>query len=147
MIAGILISIGTTTLQVTEIARYGAKMMPYVVAVALFILGAVIFRQGRRTLAASGSQTNNAGDTKKTFLPSLPVMLTFFLLAFYVLAIEPIGFPLATFAYVLMQTFVLSDFDKRKLPIAFLIALVGSVTIHYIFTNYFYVLLPSGILG
>lgn len=149
MAVGILIGIGAMTLQVTSIARYGARMMPLVVASSLFVLGLTIFLQGRRVEKAERDSAGEQAEAemKKPNIPSLPVTLTFILLAAYVLAINPIGFPIATFAYVLAQTYILSNFNKKKLFQAALIALIGTVSIYYIFTSYFHVLLPSGIFG
>lgn len=149
MAMGVLVGIGGATLQVSSIARYGARMMPLIVASALLVLGLRIFLRGaKQGKGENGPADGAAGpEAARPAGSSLPVTLTFVLLAAYVLAISPIGFPVATFFYVLAQTFILSNFDKKKMFQAFFVALIGTASIYHIFTKYFHILLPSGILG
>lgn len=77
------------------------------------------------------------------------VVYTFLLLIFYAILMEPLGFVLSSILYVFFQIWVLTPIDKRDSKMKFIsggLSIVFSIGLYYLFTEYFMVLLPAGIL-
>ena len=77
------------------------------------------------------------------------VIYTFVLLILYAALMKPIGFVLASILYIYFQIWTLTPLHKRtqKLKkVALLLAILFSIGLYYIFTRYFMVMLPEGIL-
>ena len=77
------------------------------------------------------------------------VVYTFLLLIFYAILMEPLGFVLSSILYVFFQIWVLTPIDKRDSKMKFIsggLTIVFSIGLYYLFTEYFMVLLPAGIL-
>ena len=78
------------------------------------------------------------------------MIITLALIAVYIFCLEPIGFLLSTFVYLVIQMLVLADESHRKkkdILLFVLLSLVVSAGIYLLFTRVFYLMLPSGLLG
>ena len=67
----------------------------------------------------------------------------------YTLLMEPLGFVISSILYVFFQIWVLTPIDKRDSKMKFIsggLSIVFSIGLYYLFTEYFMVLLPAGIL-
>ena len=74
-------------------------------------------------------------------------LMTVGIIFLYILALPRLGFILASFAYITLQVFVLSNFNRRFTLLGGGIAAVFSVGVYLVFTRYIYIMLPPGILG
>jgi len=79
----------------------------------------------------------------------LKLLLSLLFLFFYFLFYQRIGFILSSIFYLVAQSFLLTEKGKRKKWALFIILFsIGvSVLIYFIFTRYFTLFLPRGILG
>lgn len=79
----------------------------------------------------------------------LSIIETIGCLALFALTMQPLGFMLSAFIYMVLQMTVLTKKAERKKKIIFIIILsaVLSAAIYYLFTKGLSLMLPAGILG
>ena len=75
------------------------------------------------------------------------VLLTIGAFGIYVMLFETLGFPLATFIYMMAQMPIMAPRERINIPLFTAIALVTSVGVYYIFKFWLDVMLPAGLLG
>ena len=77
------------------------------------------------------------------------IIMTIIALALFALLIEPLGFLISSFIYMVLQSFVLTLKQERKKKAVFIIILsaVFAVAVYLIFTRGLGLMLPKGILG
>ena len=67
----------------------------------------------------------------------------------YAALMKPVGFIITSIIYVFLQILILTPIKKRSrkvMGIAAVMAVTFSTVLYYVFTKYFMVLLPPGIL-
>lgn len=79
----------------------------------------------------------------------MSIVLTIASLAVFSALIEPLGFLISSFIYMILQSFILTLKEERKKKAVFIIILsaVFSVAVYLIFTRGLGLMLPKGILG
>lgn len=79
----------------------------------------------------------------------MSIVLTIVSLAVFSALIEPLGFLISSFIYMILQSFILTLKEERKKKAVFIIILsaVFSVAVYLIFTRGLGLMLPKGILG
>ncbi|MBR1918037.1 MAG: tripartite tricarboxylate transporter TctB family protein [Spirochaetales bacterium] len=133
----------TNKFNVSSISSYGnPATVPRIILILLFIMSAL-------TMVGAIRKENGDGENReeRSLEQKLPEYLTFVLLVVYVFTVKPIGYVISTAIYLLLQMYVLSCFEKRRLWLFALIAIMVSPLLYYIFRAFFDVLLPAGILG
>ena len=133
----------TNKFNVSSISSYGnPATVPRIILILLFIMSAL-------TMIGAIRKENGDGENReeRSLEQKLPEYLTFVLLVVYVFTVKPIGYVISTAIYLLLQMYVLSCFEKRRLWLFALIAIMVSPLLYYIFRAFFDVLLPAGILG
>lgn len=133
----------TNKFNVSSISSYGnPATVPRIILILLFIMSAL-------TMVGAIRKENGEGENReeRSLEQKLPEYLTFVLLVVYVFTVKPIGYVISTAIYLLLQMYVLSCFEKRRLWLFALIAIMVSPLLYYIFRAFFDVLLPAGILG
>ncbi len=139
---GIIMLIETRNIRALMLMEFGPKIMPRIYSVGLIGLGAAIAIIGavRARQHPSASQSSHMGpiDGKK-------VALTMGLIAFYVVALRPLGFLVTSIIYLFFQILVLGGAANkwRLLPYA-LISLVVVFGVYALFFGVFRVFLPPG---
>ena len=130
------------------VARIGSAFVPQLAATLLALLSIVLILQsvlqasrGTSMVEKSTEQETEAASKRKK-----RVRMTFLLILFYLIFLEPIGFLLTTALYLFLQFWVLAR-RKPNLPLYGIIAVSTSVIIYYLFVKVFVLLLPAGILG
>lgn len=134
------------------VARIGSAFVPQLAAALLGVLSIVLILQSvhrapkgsiaetTKTASLTEQETETASNRKKR------VRLTFLLILFYLIFLEPVGFLITTALYLFFQFWVLSR-RKPNLPLYGIIAVFTSVIIYYLFVKVFVLFLPAGILG
>ena len=79
----------------------------------------------------------------------MSIVLTIVSLAVFSALIQPLGFLISSFIYMVLQSFILTLKEERKKKAVFIIILsaVFSVAVYLIFTRGLGLMLPKGILG
>ncbi len=134
------------------VARIGSAFVPQLAATLLGVLSIVLILQSvyrtpkgsiaerTKTASLTEQEAETASNRKKR------VRLTFLLILFYLIFLEPVGFLITTTLYLFFQFWVLSR-RKPNLPLYGIIAIFTSVIIYYLFVKVFVLFLPAGILG
>ena len=118
---------------------FGVTFMPRLTAMLMAIIAMVVIYNG---LAKLRKAPEPGG------IPvSRGLILTIILIFFYILFLNRLGFILNTFAYIVAQAYILSNFEKQRLWLWAIIAAVFSTSIYFLFTRVIYIMLPAGILG
>lgn len=138
----------TSAFASSSISAYGnPAVVPRITILIILVLSVLILSDGVRAMRGQAT-AGEAGCKKQTFLKEqLPEILTFLLLAVYVILIKPVGFVITTAVYLGLQMYILSCFDRKKIWLFALIACVISPALYYGFRTCFDVLLPAGILN
>lgn len=125
-----------------------ADFFPRLIAALLVVLGVILLITGLK----KAKQYQDDGEKDLPFWKndgSVSMLETLALIAAYVLLMKPLGFIIATFAYLVAQMYVLTPKDKRtkkNLVLFVLISLVASFAVYLLFVKVFYLMLPAGIL-
>lgn len=125
--------------------------IPYLWGGVLLVLGLWItirgFRKRKKYLAEGGKIEKTT--FKEALMERREVVASFIALGLYVGLMGPLGFVIATIAYVFAQILILTPREKWKknyLPAA-ITAVVTGVALFYIFRYLLNVLLPVGVLS
>ena len=128
------------TMQLPRRGSVDATFFPYALAWAMIGLGALhCFVTLRRSdfAAALGGRMQTA--------QKLTVLATLGLVALFILALRPLGFPIAASGFLFVQFIVLTPAgQKPNLPLYALLAVVSSAVIFALFRYGFNLLLPAG---
>lgn len=143
----------TTTLTFKKLttSQVGPAFMPQVIAVLIALMAVAIIIQGVRNVKAERGKKASTDvvvtkkDTKNE-VTYRPVILSFALMAVYVVVMPFVGFLITTAVYMFIQMMILSDKPERKWLLFVTVSVVASASIYYVFRNVFYVMLPNGFL-
>ena len=177
IVVAILYLIGTLSIKTVNIfgvTVVSSSTIPRVLGVLLLILSVVLLIKtlttGKNSQAqaekvevqASGAVTSEDGqlDIAKSLeeaensegegdVDYLSIVLTLASLILFTILLDPLGFILSSFIYMVLQTTILTKKAVRlkKLPITIVFSLVFSVVVYFLFTKGLSLMLPAGILG
>jgi putative tricarboxylic transport membrane protein len=121
----------------------GAGAFPMLVhgLLILMLAGAIIGSLRQIPMAA---YSNFAGQIIRWARMRYLVLLMFLALVVYVTAMPIIGYPLATFAFLLTFLLLLSPRTKMAVFLSVVLALIFSVGLNWLFAEVFNVFLPRG---
>jgi len=118
-------------------------VMPLIAAAAMSGSGLVILRN---TLHMKRPEISPGSTLSRQFLrrvTPLPIVLFTALIVVYMLALEPLGFVLSSFAFLVASMFALGS---RRILFTVVVSAVSLAAIYVIFQTAFAVVLPEGIL-
>lgn len=129
-----------------------ARTVPKIWGIGLLILSILLIFRSIYKIFKTKKAVNN--DRNRYIINKIKeqreVVYTFILLILYAAFMDFLGFILASIIYVFLQIWTLTPLDKRNAKMKItsgILALTFSFGLYYIFTEYFMVLLPSGILS
>lgn len=143
VLASIIMFFETRNIRAFKIMKFGPKVMPRLLSIALFIVGVAIVLTGLLRLRRIHGAAEAPGGAVAS-IDYKRVAATMVLIAAYVLALRPLGFVLVSIVYLFCQFVVLGGAAKLRLPIYGLLSLGVSLGIYYLFYFAFNVLLPPG---
>jgi len=143
VVGAIMAGAGIVYLRMTAAlpARDGvdAGTVPSILAWMMIALGLIEMVGAMRRPAATEVETRAASSGLVT------VALTLLLIAGFIAALRPLGFPIATAVYLFLQFLVLTPQSaKRSVPLYAGLAIASSVLIFATFRYAFDLLLPAG---
>ena len=128
-------------IRITRVSLIHSAAYPKVMAALLFLLSAVQLFVAFRRLK-QGVRV----EEEKTHREYRGVAQTLFLVIAYVVALEPLGFPISSSLYIFLQTLIMCPPDKVR-PARFgLIAVVASGVIYAVFRYGLDLMLPLGFI-
>lgn len=143
----------TTTIKIFGGATGGvnARTVPEIWGSCLLILSIILIVRSIYGMAKAKKNPTlpEQGNFIKNLIDKREVVYTFTLLIGYAALMKPVGFIITSIIYVFLQILILTPIKKRSrkvMGIAAVMAVTFSTVLYYVFTKYFMVLLPPGIL-
>ena len=149
ILAAVGLFAASLTIQSLSLNLIKADLFPKMDAILLGILGIALLWDGLRK-AGQASEESKGEEKSGMSQGTRCMIITLALIAVYIFCLEPIGFLLSTFVYLVIQMLVLADESHRKkkdILLFVILSLVVSAGIYLLFTRVFYLMLPSGLLG
>lgn len=137
ILVSVLIFIAGLGLPEPALEPVGPAAFPIWTAIILFVLSAIVLFR-----AATGRVQPKTSPEHRQRSDLVIYMIALTAIYGAVMNLGWMGFRWATVIYCFVLTFVLFDFDKRKIPAAIILALVLGIGVHYIFTRILYIDLP-----
>ncbi|WP_180994104.1 tripartite tricarboxylate transporter TctB family protein [Bacillus sp. Marseille-P3661] len=146
-LVAVVLYVATYSIQSFTDAGYGVTFVPRVVAIIIAFLSLLVLIQAIKNAKAN---SNDVVEKDSEYAPNYKsTFLTFVLIIIYMIMLQPVGFILSTTLYLVLQMFILSNFnrDRKKIILFITISTISSVSLYFIFVNLLSVILPAGILG
>ncbi len=132
-------------------AAFGPDFYPMLIAVIVVALCALLFffdlyaLVKKRGTSGPVSETSRSGEKKQT----KTVLVTLLFIVAYIALLDILGFILTTFLYLTLQISLLSPhaLTKRSILLYGGLSAVFAAAVYFIFTEFFLLMLPAGILG
>lgn len=132
------------TMNLPRKGTIDASTVPYVLAVALCLLGFLQLLGARKAVQPEADPDEGA---PKTVADYPTVLKTLALVAFYIALLETVGFLIMTVLYLYAQFTVLTPHDQKVKHLSYAItAVIASIAIYFTFRHGFDLLLPAGFL-
>ena len=145
VILSVILLFSTESFNTSSISAYGnPATVPRIILVLLAAISVMILISGILKVRKEGDTDESA---KPDMNERLPFILTFILIAVYILSVSILGYIVSTTIYLFLQIFILSCFSKKRLVLNVIIAIGTSVILFCIFRYGFDVFLPRGIFG
>ena len=150
IVLAILMFLASLTIKSLALNQIRADFFPKMDAVLLGVLGLILLIDGLKKAKQMSTEDTEECDNKPLTSGTRCMLETLALIAIYIFCLEPIGFMLSTFFYLVVQMTVLADNDHRKkkdIIVFIIISAIVAVCVYMLFTRAFYLMLPRGILG
>lgn len=125
----------------------GAGAFPRLVLALLGILCIAAMAGSARKLVRLGAPHDIGRRARTLLVANRLVVVVFVLFAAYLAVLRPLGFAIATFAFLLLAQLAIAPRRWQSLAIALAVALVFSFGLNWLFASVFTVFLPRGLLG
>lgn len=149
LVSGVMF-VATLSFKKMTTTQIGPAFMPQVISILIALVSLAVIYEGYKKVKAgkevdSSIKNDDAEGTDKG-VSYKPVIVSFILMAFYVVIMPVIGFLITTAVFMFIQMMVLSSKLERRWLLFAVVSVVSSVIIYYVFRNVFYIMLPSGLL-
>lgn len=137
----------TLTIEVKDFSTVaGARLVPYICSVILAVCAVILLVRAVREQKKNDAREEEEADAQPRSNYK-NVVITLALIVVYAVFFAILGFILSTILFVTAQVFVLMPVKSKKNFIHAMIAgVVVSVLVYLLFTNIFFVMLPTGTL-
>ncbi|MDW0116126.1 tripartite tricarboxylate transporter TctB family protein [Sporosarcina thermotolerans] len=150
LVVSVIMFSATLSFKKLTSTAVGPAFMPQIIAGLIALMAIAIIIQGIRSVKAEREKESSADAVvekdPKDEVTYRPVILSFILMAVYVVVLPFVGFLITTAVYMFTQMMILSDKPERRWLLFAVVSVVSSATIYYVFRNVFYVMLPNGFL-
>ncbi|MCM3636605.1 tripartite tricarboxylate transporter TctB family protein [Sporosarcina luteola] len=149
LVSGVMFTATLSFKKMTTTA-IGPAFMPQVISILIALVSLAVIYEGYKKVKAAKEvdSTIKAEDAEAVDkgVSYKPVIVSFVLMAFYVVIMPIVGFLITTAVFMFIQMMVLSSKLERRWLLFAVVSVVSSVIIYYVFRNVFYIMLPSGLL-
>ena len=130
----------TSQLPDSPVGGLGPRFAPNIIAAITFGVALLLTITSIQEIMRTRAEAE-----EKEQLEYRRVFLSMFVFCCYVYSFGPLGFPVATFIYLVAQMVVMAPKEKVNIPLFLFIALVTTGLVYYLFRYQLDVLLPQGI--
>ncbi|MBT9146243.1 MAG: hypothetical protein DDT42_02125 [candidate division WS2 bacterium] len=149
LVFGIAMLVGSLAMgDLGLVGAAGPGVMPKITSIALIGLSVGLLIQSWTEMKSV--KTKGQEETARTKVDKKTVFGTIVILLVYSVMIVPLGFMISSIFYIFCQSILLRtnlNLNKKQIIIIALISVIVSFVINYVFTEYFALALPRGILG
>lgn len=153
LVYGSFLLLGSLLIKNSGLTTLGAGFIPKLISIAIIVLSAILVIQSFFEIKLTKGQDDNLTQVDKTNkidkTDKKTVLMTITILIIYVALIKPIGFIIMSIPYLFCQMLLLekNKLYKNKIIIFMIIAVATPFIINFIFSKFFTLMLPQGILG
>lgn len=149
-VAGFLF-VSSFFVQTSTVTTLGPEFMPRLISVVIFLLGLLnlktavqdfqfLKKQGKLTPAPESRTWKDAFYGNLDWVSGALMMV-------YVIGISMFGFLLPSIVYMFLQILLYTTMQKRNYALYVVVSVVIPSAVYFLFRNYFFLMLPKGILG
>ena len=151
LLIAVFLFIASFFVETSTVTTLGPEFMPRLIAVIIFLLGLLNLNTAIRDfkfLKKNGKLIpyEGAKTWKEKFYDNLD-WVSGGLMLVYVFSIGTFGFLLPSIIYMFLQILLYTTMNKRNYVLYIVVSIVIPSTIYFLFRNYFFLMLPQGILG
>jgi putative tricarboxylic transport membrane protein len=135
-----LMYIGTFSIKITKTVSVSAAFFPRIILGITAILAVIYMVFAIKALKSSKEEEKKQekGNIKR-------LLTTMGLFIVYGVVVDIVGFMIASITFLIIQMWVMLEVKNKKELIRFsAISVISMVIVYYVFTNLFYVSLPTG---
>ncbi len=151
LIVAVVFFVAATMLDESTISTLGPEFMPQAVSVLVFGLGVINLysctKKLKNTPKPEKSTQEKPKVTFKEWFYSHLDWVSAALMLLYVLSMDYLGFVISSSIFCFLQMHIMTCKQKRNYIVICLVSFTLPAIIFYVFTNFFYLMLPPGILG
>ena len=143
MVVAIVLFIASFQIKAFVNEVLGPEFMPRAMAVIIFVIASVMVMKGIKKWKSGVCDRYTPEQ-----LSYVRLIATFLSMVIYIAALETVGFIPMTIVYIIAQIYLLTKkefFSKAMLLKTVLIAVIASVTLYYVFYQFFGIFLPEGL--
>lgn len=151
LVFAVALFIASFFVESSTVTTLGPEFMPRLTAVLIFLLGLLNLRSAIRDFLflKRNGKLEPAGpkrSMKEIFLDNLDWVSGALMMA-YVICISLFGFLLPSIVYMFLQVLLYTTAQKRNYILYIIVSIVVPCAIYFLFRNYFFLMLPKGVLG
>ena len=137
--------------ETSTVTTLGPEFMPRLISVVIFLLGLLNLNTAIRDFKFLKDHGHlEPYEGKKTFKQLFYDNLDWVsgvLMLVYVFSIGSLGFLVPSIVYMFLQILLYTTMGKRNYLVAILSSVLIPCAVYFLFRNYFFLMLPKGILG
>lgn len=140
-VVAVAVFVMSVQIGMKESAAIGADFLPKIVAVILLVFSLVLMRSGWKTCRTYQEETPEFPPNGKGVLIMLAALVL------YAAALKPVGFILTSLVFVFLAIVLMSRKEETNYVKFAIISVVAVLAIYLIFTRFFGIRLPRGIIS
>lgn len=149
--AAVFLFVSSFFVKTSTVTTLGPEFMPRLISVVIFLLGLLNLKTATNDLRflKQHGKLEPAGEShtlKQIFYDNLD-WVSGALMMVYVICISLFGFLLPSIVYMFLQILLYTTAQKRNYVVYILLSIVIPCAVYFLFRNYFFLMLPKGILG
>lgn len=151
LLIAVFLFVSSFFVKTSTVTTLGPEFMPRLISIVIFLLGLMNLRTAVRDfqfLKKNGKlePAPPPRTPKEIFLNNLD-WVSGALMMVYVISISIFGFLLPSIVYMFLQILLYTTTQKRNYGLYLIFSIVIPCAVYFLFRNYFFLMLPKGILG
>ena len=138
LLIGIMMIYTTKDMKAVVTNDVGPAFLPQVIGGCLIALSIA-----KLIFAAKSGETKSVTNNQLLGKGLLTILLT----GVYVMVFRSVGFIISSMIYLMIQTLLLNQGEKKSMKTIVAISMIAPIVIYFIFVNLLNLMLPAGILG
>jgi len=149
VVMSLLLLYNTTGISTPPIVPLGPAFYPQILLALLFIMGMILFISCILKGRSSGdkkSEKKKVLEDERWLIRYKKIIWGFVFFGLYILFIPIIGFYISTAMVLVILQGILGYREFKQLPLFFLISIMTTISIYFVFEKYLMIVFPKGLL-